>query len=107
MRKCAIWSVPTVLILLCACQRVADPIPTRSTGERERTDKAAEAQHATAAARGNLPGRLMAVGLDVHPHGLRAEGHLHPVFHAQPSVPMSASSPSPPGRPSLPNDTIS
>jgi len=50
MRKCAIWSVPAVLILLCACQRVADPIPTRSTGERERTDKAAEAQHATAAA---------------------------------------------------------
>lgn len=49
MTKRAIWSVPAMLILLCACQRVADPTPTRSPAESESPDQAADTQQATSA----------------------------------------------------------
>ncbi len=39
-----------MLILLCACQRVADPTPTRSPGESESPDQVADTQQATSAA---------------------------------------------------------
>jgi len=39
-----------MLMLLCACQRVADPTPTRSTAEAERATQATDTQQAAAAA---------------------------------------------------------